>query len=58
MFPKYFRWISGLGVVGAVVVFVLSGLRVWSGMAPTTDLIQPIVMAIFLGWMFTQSTKA
>ncbi len=58
MFPRYFRWISGLGVIAAVVAFVVSGLRVWSGMAPTTDLIQPIVMAIFLGWMFTQSTKA
>jgi hypothetical protein len=58
MFPRHFRWISGLGVIAAVVVFVVSGLRIWSGMAPTTDLIQPIVMTIFLSWMFTQSTKA
>lgn len=58
MLPRYFRWISGLGVIGAVLLFIQTGVMVWAGMAPNTDLVQPIFLAIFLGWMFTQSTKA
>ena len=58
MFPRYFRWISGVGVIGAVVVFMIACLNIWIGTAPTTDLIQPVVTAFLFGFMFNQSTKA
>ncbi|KAF2407497.1 hypothetical protein SAMN04490179_3880 [Pseudomonas antarctica] len=57
MFPRYFRWISLLGILAAVVAFVIASLRIDSGMGPTTDLIQPIITAVAFGWAFTQSTK-
>jgi hypothetical protein len=57
MFPRYFRWISVLGILAAVVVFVLAGLRTFTGMAPATDLIQPTIAVVAFGWVFTQSTK-
>jgi hypothetical protein len=57
MFPRYFRWISVLGVLAAVAVFVIFGLQVFNGQAPATDLIRPIIAAVAFGWAFTQSTK-
>jgi len=57
MFPRYFGWISVLGILAALAVFVTSGLQVFAGSAPATDLVRPIIAAVALGWMFTQSTK-
>ncbi|MCU1752188.1 hypothetical protein [Pseudomonas sp. 6D_7.1_Bac1] len=58
MFPKYFRWIAVLGIVAAVAVFITSGLGIYTGRAPATDLIRPIIAAAAFAWIFTQSTKA
>ncbi|UOK36352.1 hypothetical protein MJP36_17755 [Pseudomonas palleroniana] len=57
MFPRYFRWISVLGILAAVVVFVFASLQIFTGMAPATDLIRPVIAAVAFGWAFTQSTK-
>ncbi len=57
MFPRYFRWISVLGILAAVVLFVTVSLQIFTGMAPATDLIRPIIVAVACGWAFTQSTK-
>lgn len=57
MFPRYFRWICALGVLAAIVLFVLTSLRVFIGSVPSTDLIRPLITAVAFGWAFTQSTK-
>lgn len=58
MFPRYFRWISLLGIFAAVAVLVTFGLQVFTGQARATELIRPIIAAVAFGWAFTQSTKA
>jgi hypothetical protein len=58
MFPRYFRWISALGVLAALAAFVFFGLGVFTGQAPATDLIRPAIAVIVFVWAFTQSTKA
>lgn len=57
MFPRYFRWISVLGILAAVVVLIIASLQIVTGSAPATDLIRPSIAAIAFGWAFTQSTK-
>jgi hypothetical protein len=58
MFPRYFRWIAGFGILAALAMMVIMGLQVSSGMASAMDLIRPIIAVVAFGWMFTQSTKA
>lgn len=58
MFPRYFRWVSMLGVLAAIVLFAFTSLQVFTGSAPTTDLIRPVIGAVAFAWAFTQSTKA
>ncbi|MBC3948374.1 MULTISPECIES: hypothetical protein [Pseudomonas] len=57
MFPKYLRWPSLVCVVGNLFVILFTGLQVYSGTAPSSQLIMPIVMIVIFGWMFTQSTN-
>lgn len=57
MFPKYLRWWFLAGAVLSLFVMVLFGLRVYSGTAPSSELIKPIVMVVLFAWMFTQAKE-
>lgn len=57
MFPRYFRWLAVLGIVAVVVGFITTGLQIFTGQVPATDLIRPIIAAVAFAWIYTQSTK-
>lgn len=57
MFPRYMRWVSLVCVIGNVLQLFITGFQAYSGSAPSTKMIMPIVMIVVFGWMFTQSTK-
>ena len=57
MFPRYMRWICLVCVIGNVLQLLIGGYQAYSGSAPLTKMIMPIVMIVVFGWMFTQCTK-
>jgi hypothetical protein len=56
MFPKHLRWLFLICAIGNVFVVLFSGFQVFSGTAPSTQMIMPILMIVLFGWMFTQAT--
>lgn len=57
MFPKHLRWLFLICAVGNIFAVLFSGLQIYNGTAPSTQVIMPLVMIVLFGWMFTQATK-
>jgi hypothetical protein len=57
MFPRYLRWVALVCVIGNVLQLLLCGFQAYSGSAPASKMIMPIIMIVVFGWMYTQCTK-